>query len=110
MSFFCFCRKKVSVGFIRKALELSGKCWNYPESFLGPHFPDNSNPPVARKGHGVIVQQGQFIVIGGANGPLGTERCSLVNDSIQCTTVDPELENYNHYPEMMHVSEDFCQK
>ena len=64
----------------------------------------------ARRGHGVIVQQGQFIVVGGLNGPLGTERCTLVNDSIQCTTVDPELENYNHYPVMMHVSGDFCQK
>ena len=63
----------------------------------------------ARRGHGVILHQGQFIVVGGKY-PLGTERCILNGDSIQCTTVDPELENYKYYPEMMSVPGNFCSK
>ena len=67
-------------------------------------------------GHGVIIHQGQFIVVGGNNGlkgletGFGTESCILKGDSIQCTTVGPELENYYWYPEMMPVPENFCPK
>ena len=63
----------------------------------------------ARYAHAVIVHQGQFVVVGG-DGSLGTERCALKGNSVQCTTVDPELENYYFYPEMMSVSENFCPK
>lgn len=60
-----------------------------------------------RWGHGVIVHQGQFIVVGGYSGPLRTERCELKDESIQCKTVDPELSNYRYYPEMMSVTK-YC--
>ena len=67
----------------------------------------------ARSGHGVIIYQGEFMIVGGYNdfiGPLGTERCILNGDSVQCSTVDPQLEGYHIYPEMMSVSENFCPK
>ena len=69
----------------------------------------------ARYGHGVILHQGQFIVAGGWGFILfvnerGTERCTLKGDSIQCKTVDPELEDYKFYPEMISVRENFCPK
>ena len=58
----------------------------------------------ARQGHAVIVHQGHFIVVGGRYS-RGTERCTLKGNLIQCTTVGPELEYYNSYPEMMSVPE-----
>ena len=62
----------------------------------------------ARHGHAVIFHQGKFIVVGGEYESCGTESCTLQDDSVQCETVDPELENYFYYPEMMSVSENFC--
>ena len=68
----------------------------------------------ARRGHGVIDHQGQFIVVGGEttgslkNSAFSTERCIWKNDYIKCKTVDPELEEYISYPEMMSVPENFC--
>ena len=60
-----------------------------------------------RYAHGVIIQAGEFVVVGGT-GSISTERCILNGESIKCTTVDPELENYNFYPEMMSVPENYC--
>ena len=60
-----------------------------------------------RHGHGVFINQDQFIVVGGEDS-LGTERCILEGDSIQCKTVDPEIENFMNYPKMMSVHQDFC--
>ena len=62
----------------------------------------------ARRGHGVIVHQGQFIVVGGYSGSLGTERCILKDNSIRCETVEPKLEQYYWYPEMLSVTDNFC--
>lgn len=67
----------------------------------------------ARNSHGVMIDQGEFIIVGGYNekiGLLGTERCSLIGDSMKCTTVDPGLEGYYYTPELMSVSENFCPK
>ena len=67
----------------------------------------------ARLGHGVIAQKGEFIVVGGdgiIDEGTKTERCSLSDDSIQCTSVDPELYDYFFYPEMMLVPENYCPK
>ena len=61
----------------------------------------------ARHGHGVIFQKGDFIVVGGRD-TKKTERCSLHGNSIQCTNVDPELDDYAFYPEMMLVPENYC--
>ena len=64
----------------------------------------------ARLGHGVFIQQGHFIVVGGYNGNLRTERCTLNEDAISCTLIDPELNGYAFYPEMMSVEQNFCPK
>ena len=64
----------------------------------------------ARFAHGVFIQQGNFIVVGGYFGTLGTERCILNEDEIRCTVIDPELSTYYYYPEMMAVEPDFCPK
>ena len=65
----------------------------------------------------ISVQKGEFIVIGGAShGKLiidftrTTERCTLINDAIQCSAVGPALSNYYSYPEMMRVPNDYCPK
>ena len=63
----------------------------------------------ARYGQGVIIQQGDFIIVGGWSESLGTERCSVNGDSMQCATVEPKLEGYYYYPEMMLVPGNFCQ-
>ena len=64
----------------------------------------------ARFAHGVFIQQGDFIVVGGFKGDLRTERCTLNEDAIRCTLIDPELKNYGYYPEMMSVEPNFCPK
>ena len=65
----------------------------------------------ARTVHGVIVHQGEFIIVGGYNENiryLSTERCILSDDLVQCSTAGPKLQGYSYYPEMMLVSENFC--
>ena len=62
----------------------------------------------ARDAHAVIVRQGQFVVVGGCCGSLATERCILTDNKVQCTTIDPELNNFYWYPEMMLVSGNYC--
>ena len=72
----------------------------------------------ARYGHGVFVHQGEFIVVGGEHyggsddhaTKLSTERCTLVEDSIECKAVDPVFNNYFSYPEMIRVPYDYCQE
>ena len=74
----------------------------------------------ARLGHGVIVRDGDFIVVGGTDygelyeNSFETERCTLIVDTqftpIKCSNVDPVLDDYYYYPEMMRVPHDYCQK
>ena len=71
----------------------------------------------ARYAHGVFIefsmkffQHGEFIVVGGFPGDLRTERCTFHEDAIRCTLVDPELEDYGFYPEMMSVMPNYCEK
>ena len=64
----------------------------------------------ARYAHGVFIQEGDFIVVGGDNGTRGTERCILNEDEIRCTVIDPELYDYSYYPEMMAVEPNYCPK
>ena len=62
----------------------------------------------ARYYHGVIIQNGDFVVVGGNDGQLGTERCILSEDTITCTVIDPVLDHYYYYPEMMSVPPNYC--
>ena len=64
----------------------------------------------ARHGHGVIIHQGEFVVVGGGVGTKKTESCALNGDSIQCVAVEPRLNLHDTYPEVMSVPESFCLK
>lgn len=64
----------------------------------------------ARYGHGVLIQQDYFIVVGGLDGYLSTERCYFVDDSVECVTVEPVVNFYAYYPELTSVDENYCQK
>ena len=70
----------------------------------------------AREGHGVSIQRGEFIVVGGKNSEsngqkaLSTERCTVKGDVIKCTEIGPVLTSYEDYPEMMLVLHDYCPK
>lgn len=63
----------------------------------------------ARYANGVFIHQGDFIVVGGLSGNLHTERCTVNEGTARCTTIDPELNGYHYYPEMMAVMPNYCQ-
>ena len=69
----------------------------------------------AREGHGVFIQQETFVVVGGKQNGYDveihekkTERCTLVDDVVECLAVDPVLRYYWSYPEMIRVPYDYC--
>ena len=59
----------------------------------------------ARAGHGVILHDGDFLIIGGWRDACGFERCSLHRDSIRCYLVGGELKDCSIHPSMMLISE-----
>ena len=65
------------------------------------------NLEVARRGHGVIQVENEFIVVGGVPGGDGynvlTESCKLNGQSMTCTTREPSLERFTYYPELMLI-------
>lgn len=63
----------------------------------------------ARTGHGVIMNKGNFIIVGGMDYKK-TERCTLEGQSIHCKLINPGLDYYMGYPEMMIVPSDYCEK
>ena len=40
----------------------------------------------------------------------GTERCTVDDHEVQCTTVNPKLDKFVSYPETARVSADYCLK
>ena len=62
----------------------------------------------ARYAHGVFADADHFVVVGGY-GSFSTERCYFTNKSqLQCETVNPVVDYYIYYPEMMSVQENYC--
>ena len=63
----------------------------------------------ARMGH-VIEIHGQFLVIGGYYRfqAVSTQKCTYSNGKMKCTAQLPELAEYDIYPELFHVPDDFC--
>ena len=61
----------------------------------------------ARHGHGVILMDNAFLVIGGGYGSYKTEKCALVDKVMTCTQQEPELEDYGFYAELAYVPFDF---
>ena len=66
----------------------------------------------ARYAHGVFIQEGEFVVVGGFDSSdsssLATERCTSTEDSIDCILIDPMLYSYSYYPAIMPVTSDYC--
>ena len=70
-----------------------------------------------RRSHSVIVSQSEFLVFGGHNiddEPLLTEKCTISEESnksntrVICTTQEPLLHQYQLYPEVFLVPDDYC--
>ena len=61
----------------------------------------------ARHGHNVINEGEYLMVVGGVH-HRQTEKCSLVDGSVSCTSQNPVLYDYTCYPELLLVSDDFC--
>ena len=64
-----------------------------------------------RHSHGVVWTGEKFIVAGGL-GLHETESCILANDeagdTIQCTSQEPNLNDYRYWPTMFMVDDNFC--
>ena len=63
---------------------------------------------VARYGHSVIQIDNEFIVVGGIRKKNGheyqpTESCILKEQSMICTTREPQLSEFKQYPELMLI-------
>ena len=61
----------------------------------------------ARSSHGAVFIDGFFLVVGG-DGEYQTEKCSLQEGAVSCTSQAPSLEYYTNYPELFLVSDSFC--
>ena len=63
----------------------------------------------ARRDHQVMVNQGEFIVVGGEKTKT-TERCLFLDGLIQCELVEPVLKDlpYSDFRELMRVPFDYC--
>ena len=64
------------------------------------------NLNVAREGHGVIQFENEFIVVGGdrdGGEDEPTESCKLNQQSMNCTTREPQLSKFAFYPELMLI-------
>ena len=68
---------------------------------------------VPREGHGVILVDNEFVVVGGVRGNTHahekvlldepTESCKLTGDSMTCTMREPKLKKCKVYPELMLI-------
>ena len=62
------------------------------------------NLKVARRGHGVIRVDNEFIVVGGnqdVDKDEATESCKLNGQSMICNTRYPKLIDFGFYPELL---------
>ena len=62
----------------------------------------------ARRGHGVIFVDGQFLVAGGG-GLYSNENCVFSSGEMKCTNQSTTLNNYAFYPELYLVESSFDQ-
>merc|ERR1711892_318746 len=65
-----------------------------------------------RYGHGAIIDMGNAVIVGG-NGRRTSEKCKIDNSGIikgACQALQLELDDYQFFPELNLVSEDYCQE
>ena len=67
-----------------------------------------------RYGHGAIFDGDYMMVFGGTESASepnrDTEKCTLVDTKVVCTTQEPALKRFITYPELFLVEPDFCDK
>lgn len=70
-----------------------------------------------RRSHAVINPVGTenaFLVVGGHNyddnEAMYTEKCVLEGQSIKCSNQSPLLKNYQYYPHLFPVQENYCKE
>ena len=59
-----------------------------------------------RYGHGAIFDGENFLIVGG-KGTFKNEVCTLKDEKITCVAQSTTLENYNYYPELLLVEENY---
>ena len=50
-----------------------------------------------------------FLIFGGHANEIATEKCSWKEKEIQCSTQEPTVTMYAAFPELFHVSDNYCQ-
>ena len=60
----------------------------------------------ARQGHGVILVGEKIIVVGG-QGTIKNEECMFKNGKFSCTEVNADFYNYDFYPMMYLVDDNY---
>ena len=66
------------------------------------------NLVTGRQDHGAIFDGSFFLVAGGISRSYKTERCNFAGSTMICEEQLPELTNYQEYPELLLVEEDYC--
>ena len=90
-----FIRKESSTTLVKRTWSLAGKLNQ------------------GRQGHGIVFDEGQFLVIGGhadhlkPDETLKTENCILNGGTVTCTRVGEGLSDYKYYPELALVANDY---
>ena len=63
----------------------------------------------ARTGHNVIYDGNYLLVIGGYGNKM-SEKCSIENEKVKCTSQMPQLNKYEYYPELQLVPIGYCRE
>ena len=67
------------------------------------------NLRTSRHGFGVIKVDTKYLVMGGSY-DKSTETCELKNETIECTSRKPTLDDFYYYPALMIVPADYTDK
>ena len=65
------------------------------------------NLVAGREDHGAIFDGIYFLIIGGYGETIKTEKCSLSGSTMTCQQQQPELTEYQQYPELFLVPDNF---
>ena len=65
------------------------------------------NLVTGRRAHNVIYDGTYLLVIGG-EGTKMSEKCSIENEQVSCTSQTPQLKDYEFYPELHLVLVGYC--
>ena len=93
-------RQKWTVGQEIYSINLTEKKWVLAGIMQTPRF-----------AHQVLLRESDFVVVGGKKQnlqPISTETCQIVEDKLECQSVEPMLTEYWNYPATMLIDENYC--